>query len=321
MLAALREHFDDAETELLPGISSFACLAAKLGESYEDACLFSLHGKDTGDKLERLVQKVRYCRKTFVLLSGASDIPRIAEELEEQGIEAEICVGSDLSSEKESISILGLQEAKEYEGSGIVCAMIRNLHPERRQLIPVKRDTDFIRDKVPMTAECVRHESIIRLSLKEGDVFYDIGGGTGSVAIEAASLHESLSVLTIEKKPEAAELIRRNIEKAHLGNIRFEEGDASSILPELPKPDAVFIGGSGGKLSEIMELLHAKGSGIRFVINAVSLETITQVKDLLEEYDPNDVETVVLSVSNLKSVGSYHMLRGADPIWIFSFTL
>ncbi|MCR5419254.1 MAG: precorrin-6A reductase [Lachnospiraceae bacterium] len=321
MLSALKERFEDARIELSPGISSFAYLSAKLGESYEDACLFSLHGRDTKEKLESLVQKVRYGHKTFALLSGATDISRIAEALEERGIDAEICVGSDLSSEKERISVLTLQQAREYEGSGIVCVLIRNLQPERRLLIPVRKDSDFIRDKVPMTAECIRHESVIRLALREGDVFYDIGGGTGSVAIEAASLHESLSVLTIEKKPEAAGLIRRNIEKAHLSNIRVEEGEATDILGDLPKPDAVFIGGSGGKLFEIVEILRAKGSGIRFVINAVSLETITQVKQLLEQYDPKDAQTVVLSVSNLQGIGSYHMLRGADPIWIFSFTL
>ena len=199
--------------------------------------------------------------------------------------------------------------------------MIKNLNPLKRPLINVKKDSDFIRDKVPMTKECIRHESIIRLGLRKGDTFYDIGGGTGSVAIEAASLDLSLQVYTIEKKKEAVELIRENIKKADVPNVEVLEGDAVDLLDDMPKPDAVFIGGSGGQLSEIVSMLHSKGEGIRFVINAVSLETIEEVREVIKKYEPDDEETVMISVSDVKKLGSYHMLQGQNPIWICSFTI
>ena len=321
MIQALRKWRSDIEIQVIPGISSFAYLAAKLGESYDDACLFSIHGKNSDKDIKALTDKVIYNEKVFVLLSGAGDISEIAKRLTDYGVEGRICVGVNLSYENERIIELSLEEAVQFKEDGIATIMIKNLNPLKRPLINVKKDSDFIRDKIPMTKECIRHESIIRLGLKEGETFYDIGGGTGSVAIEAASLDSRLQVYTIEKKKEAVELIRENIKKADVPNVEVLEGDAVDLLVDMPKPDAVFIGGSGGRLSEIVSMLHSKGDGIRFVINAVSLETIEEVREVIKKYEPDDEETVMISVSDVKKLGSYHMLQGQNPIWICSFTI
>ena len=321
MIQALRKWRSDIEIQVIPGISSFAYLAAKLGESYDDACLFSIHGKNSDKDIKALMDKVIYNEKVFVLLSGAGDISEIAKRLTDYGVEGRICVGVNLSYENERIIELSLEEAVQFKEDGIATIMIKNLNPLKRPLINVKKDSDFIRDKIPMTKECIRHESIIRLGLKEGETFYDIGGGTGSVAIEAASFDLSLQVYTIEKKKEAVELIRENIKKADVPNVEVLEGDAVDLLVDMPKPDAVFIGGSGGHLSEIVSMLHSKGEGIRFVINAVSLETIEEVREVIKKYEPDDEETVMISVSDVKKIGSYHMLQGQNPIWICSFTI
>ena len=321
MIQALRKWRSDIEIQVIPGISSFAYLAAKLGESYDDACLFSIHGKNSDKDIKALTDKVIYNEKVFVLLSGAGDISEIAKRLTDYGVEGRICVGVNLSYENERIIELSLEEAVQFKEDGIATIMIKNLTPLKRPLINVKKDSDFIRDKIPMTKECIRHESIIRLGLKEGETFYDIGGGTGSVAIEAASFDLSLQVYTIEKKKEAVDLIRENIKKADVLNVEVLEGDAVDLLRDMPKPDAVFIGGSGGRLSEIVSMLHSKGDGIRFVINAVSLETIEEVREVIKKYEPDDEETVMISVSDVKKLGSYHMLQGQNPIWICSFTI
>ena len=303
MIQALRKWRSDIEIQVIPGISSFAYLAAKLGESYDDACLFSIHGKNSDKDIKALTDKVIYNEKVFVLLSGAGDISEIAKRLTDYGVEGRICVGVNLSYENERIIELSLEEAVQFKEDGIATIMIKNLKPLKRPLINVKKD------------------SIIRLGLKEGETFYDIGGGTGSVAIEAASLDSRLQVYTIEKKKEAVELIRENIKKADVPNVEVLEGDAVDLLVDMPKPDAVFIGGSGGRLSEIVSMLHSKGDGIRFVINAVSLETIEEVREVIKKYEPDDEETVMISVSDVKKLGSYHMLQGQNPIWICSFTI
>ena len=321
MLLALKNWRSDIDVRILPGISSVSYLAAKLGENYDDAVLFSLHGRSSDKNLDALIEKIRFNEKTFVLLSGAEDLRRIAKRLSEHVPGCRIFAGINLSYEDERIRELEKGDEDKFDEKGVITAFIRNPKPSKRAVISIRRDRDFLRSKVPMTKECVRHESLIRLGLREGDTFYDIGGGTGSVAIEAASLDQSIDVYTFEKKPEAADLIRQNIEKTGVSNVTVIEGNAQDKLSDMKKPDCVFIGGSSGGLSEIVDILHSKGDGIRFVINAVSLETIEEVKRLTKQYEPSDEEAVMLSVSEIEAIGSHHMMRGQNPVWIFSFLL
>ena len=321
MIRELRKWRKDLDIRVLPGISSFSALSARMEESYDDAEFFSIHGRRSEENFSGLIEKVRYHKKVFVLLSGPEDIPEIASRMKECGIDGRLTAGLNLYSDREHIKEMTLDEAKEYEAEGIVTALIRNPSPEKRLVLDLKRDSEFERGDVPMTKECVRHESIIRLGLREGDTLIDVGGGTGSVAIEAAGLDRSLMVYTIEKKSEAVELIRENIKKAGLCNITVIEGKAEDELDRLPAPDCVFIGGSSGKLSRIMEILHSGKSGIRFVINAVSMETIEEVRRLIREYGVTDEESVMLQVSEVKKAGNHHMVSANNPVWIFSFTL
>ncbi|WP_026510439.1 bifunctional cobalt-precorrin-7 (C(5))-methyltransferase/cobalt-precorrin-6B (C(15))-methyltransferase [Butyrivibrio sp. LC3010] len=321
MFKALKNWKDDADVKVIPGISSISYFAAKLGESYDDACLFSIHGRKNAEELEALLEEIKYNKKVFILLSDSKDVQRLSKRLEESGLEGKIVVGADFSYDSEKICEMTFKEGEEYCADGVLTALVVNYNPLKRPLINVARDTDFIRGEIPMTKEVIRHESIIRLNLKERDVFYDIGGGTGSVAIEAAQLSPSLKVYTIERKPQAAELIRKNVLNKRLSNVTVIEGAAEEVLAGMEKPDCVFIGGSGGKLKYIIELLKAKGSGIRYVINAVSLETMCEVREIINEYEPADEETIMISISDVKKLASYHMLQGQNPIWIFSFTI
>ena len=314
---------------VLPGISSVSALAAKLGESYEDAGIYSLHGRFSKENLNEILWNIKYQEKAFVLFSGAQDVNSLARGMKEQEIEGEITLGINLSSKEEEIVTLSLDEAMGIERSGSIIGFIRNLSPQGRMLIPYFMDQDFLRDNTPITKEVIRHESIRRLQLREGDLVFDIGGGTGSVAIEIGSLHPTLRVLSVEKKKERVEILKQNIENHHMDNVKVIEGDASEILREnidemlagKTKPDAVFIGGSGGQLGEIVRLISQLGEGIRFVVNAVTLETIQETEKVLEEFEPKNRRAVQIGVSNLTDVGDYHMFRAENPVMIYSFEL
>lgn len=318
---AFRKWRSGLRIRILPGISSVAFLAAKLGESYEDAVITSLHGRNTAADVAELMRKVSCAEKTFVLLSGGSDVPLIADAMLRAGIDGRIFAGANLSYPGEQIDSISVEEAMTYTADGPVTLMIRNLHPARRPLLFLRRDEDFERDGVPMTKECIRHESLIRLGLKENDLLFDIGGGTGSVGIEAASMHPSVRVKIFEKNPKAVELIRRNAAKNGVSFVTVLEGEASELLRGMEKPDCVFIGGSGGKLKEMLEILHRKGRGIRFVITAVSLETLGEVTDLLQTYETADERIIQLAVTNVERIGRHRMMRANNPVFIISFTL
>ena len=310
-----------ADVRILSGVSSVSYLAAAAGVTWEDAALVSIHGRNTSRGFDKLIDAVKYNSKTFALVSGDSDIRKAAEMLDKMELPVSILIGRDLSYENESIVSMSLGEASEYENDGIITALFINGEPEKERLTPGFDDGDFIRGSVPMTKEVIRHESIRRLGLRKGDIVYDIGGGTGSVALEIASIDPSLSVTTIERAPEAVEIIKANKERLGLHNIRIIEGDAADVIADLERPDCVFIGGSGGELVKIMEAVKQKGTGIRYVANAVTLETMDDIRRITEKYNASDVRMVQIAVSDIKAVGDHHMMQGQNPVTIVSFRI
>ncbi|MCR5836835.1 MAG: precorrin-6y C5,15-methyltransferase (decarboxylating) subunit CbiE [Lachnospiraceae bacterium] len=188
------------------------------------------------------------------------------------------------------------------------------------KITPGIADSEFVRGKVPMTKEEVRTVSISKLNLNADSVVYDVGSGTGSVAIEIARLSDRIKVFAIEKKHEAVELIHKNIEKFGLNNIQVTEGMAPVALEELPTPTHAFIGGSSGNMSEIVELLLNKNPQINIVINAVSLETLQEIMLLDKKFELGNFDIVTMNVTRTEKVGDYHMMRGQNPIFICSFS-
>ena len=186
-------------------------------------------------------------------------------------------------------------------------------------------DEEFERDKVPMTKSSVRHLSIVRLALSKDSVLYDIGSGTGSIAMEAAGLSDSIRVFAIEKKEEAVSLINRNKEKFNRSNVEIIFGNAPDdfVKEELPIPTHAFIGGSSGNMREILDYLRGLNPGMRIVTNAISLETISELTAIIKEFEKKEIiENLIIeqiSVSRSKSVGEYHMMMGENPVYIVSF--
>ena len=229
-------------------------------------------------------------------------------------------IASDLSYKDQKLTTVSVSEACEFHSDAMLTALVINDGCERKALFTALKDEDFIRDKVPMTKECIRHEVMIRLKLKQGDVVYDIGGGTGSVAIEAALADPSLKVYTIEKKAEAAELIEKNIIKHHACNVKLIQGNAPEALSELEAPDCVFIGGSSGNLADILDVLRSKKEGIRYVISAVSLETISEIRALMDREDIMDASCIQLQINEIYKAGTHHLPKANNPVMLFSFT-
>ena len=309
------------KVRILPGISCVSYFASRLGVSFEDATVYSLHGRFSKEALYELGDLIDHSDKTFVLFSGAEEVRGLAKELSDRQIRADVILGIDLSSENEKIMNLLAEDVLSFDGTGSITGCVRNKSAKKKNIVPMLSDDDFIRDKVPMTKEVIRHESIRRLRLCEGDLVYDIGGGTGSVAIEIGHLNPSLKVVTIEKNKDAVLLLQQNVQALHAGNVSVSEGDACDILPGLDKPDCVFIGGSGGRLKEIINILLKKGNGIRYVLNAVTMETMQEIEEIIKEYRPADLKAEQIGVSSLDAVGSYHMLKAQNPVMIYSFTI
>ena len=309
----LEEAPDLYDVEVIPGISSVSYLAARLCTSWEDAAIVSLHGREAG-----FIRTVLCSRKTFLLLGGKDAGSRMLQKLKYYGIDdVTVTVGSRLSYPDEKILSGHPSELSGEDVEGLRTVLIENPRPENRAT-PHIRDEEFVRGKVPMTKEEVRAVSIARLNLTGDGVVYDIGAGTGSVSVEAACCSDRIRVYAVEKNERALELLEQNRKKFRADGIRIVGGQAPEVLDDLEPPTHVFIGGSGGRLREILKAVIRKNPRVRIVINAISMETIKEVMDAAQEGLLPHMEITQLCVSRSRELAGYHMMTGLNPVYIIS---
>lgn len=301
----------DFNTKVIPGISSLSYFCSKLAISWEDIHVISLHGRETN-----LVGIVKEHHKTFALTGG--NIKEISEKLTLSGLgDVTVFIGENLSYPHERIT-KGLAKELIYETfSSISVVLIINPMYEKRLMIGIP-DDEMIRGKVPMTKSEVRAISISKLQLKENFTMYDIGAGTGSVSVEAAYALKSGRVYAIEYKDEAVKLIEANKEKFTLDNIEIIKGIAPEVLEELPMPDVVFIGGSKGNIKSIIDTIIQKNKKVRFVVNAITIETVSETLNVFKENQVIGIEVIQVGISKTDQIGDYHMLMGQNPVFIIS---
>lgn len=300
---------------VLPGISSLSYFCAKIGKSWENAELVNLHGVQ-----ENLWQAVLTHEKVFAITGGNAQ--QQLRQLTEHGLgEIYGYVGENLSymadSVQEKITEGMVRELAQKSYAPLSVLYLENPAAVSSHLWGLP-DESFVRGEVPMTKAEVRAVVMSKLRIREKDVVYDVGAGTGSVSVEMALAARKGSVYAIETNSTAVELCKLNKERFCLHNLEIVEGTAPDALLELPRPDVAFIGGSKGKMAEIVELLLRKNPAIRLVINTVTVENTAKALELLYTERFVDVEMVQLQVNKAKKAGTSHMMTANNPITIFT---
>lgn len=322
LLAALKN--EGYSPKVLPGISSVSALCARIGDNWQDKAIISTHGVDEKKWTGELIASVTGNAGTIAITSGVKDINTIGKLLEKLEDDKKgkftVYAGCNLYCD-EKICALDAAGCAELDEEGLYTLMIKNEQKAEKELLPGLMDEEFIRDKVPMTKEEIRTLSVCKLKPCDGDVIYDIGGGTGSVSVECARLSPKIKVYSVEKKKEACDLIRKNADKFMLSNIEVVEGIAPEALDALPAPDKVFIGGSSGNLKDLFERLRTYEKRIRVVANAVTIETISALNELIKDYEIKDADIALVQVSKAKSLGQYSLMEAGNPVYIVSFTI
>ena len=178
-------------------------------------------------------------------------------------------------------------------------------------------------DKVPgPTKEEIRVVTISKARLREGAYVLDVGCGTGGLTVEAAlQVGYKGKVFAVDEEEEAVKLTRSNVEKFDAQDIvQIIHGKAPDAILNLPKLDAVMIGGSKN-LREVMkvsfEKLKKEG---RMVINAILLETATTALDEIKKLNAKDIDVTSLSIAKGKDIGSGTMMLARNPITLVSAT-
>jgi len=316
----LREAMKSAgiRTETVPGISSVNYFFAKIGETWENARFLSLHGRD-----EDPVPAVMEWEKVFFLSGKKETLKEVCRRLAGAGItEAEVVAGENLSLENERILHGKVTDFTDTDVAVLSVILVKNPAAREchgRPLTHGLPDEAFIRDSVPMTKMEVRTVSVSRLMLTADAVVYDVGAGTGSVSAECAMVSAGIKVYAIERNPEAVELLRKNREKFGLFNMEIVEGTAPEAMDGLPAPTHVFIGGSGGRLGEIVEAVLLKNPRARFVVNMITLESVASMMEILKECPVTEPEIIQLTAARAKKAGKSHLMMGQNPVWIMAF--
>ena len=151
--------------------------------------------------------------------------------------------------------------------------------------------------------------------MQPGEIMWDIGAGSGAVGIEAARSQPAATVYAVEKRGELIAYLQENLRRFPAANYHWAEGIAPAAIADWPDPHTVFIGGSGGHLSELIEIaqqqLHPGG---RLVINLATLENLNVVRKLL----PN---AHITQVQINRGVPILEMLRfeSLNPIFIVTW--
>ena len=302
------------DTRVICGISSVVYFMAKVGLSWDDAKIVSAHGRNCN-----LVSLICHSKKVFSILGTKDGISSLAGRLVSYGMgDVLLYVGENLSYENEKIFVKPAKELVSYEGDALCVVCAYNENASELMSTHGIKDECFIRGKAPMTKEEVRTVSLMKLGLSEDSVCYDVGAGTGSVAVEMALRAHQGKVYAIEKKEDALALILENKKKFAADNLEIVGGCAPEAMEELPVPTHAFIGGSSGNLKDIIRLLLNKNPEVKIVINCITLETVGEAMEAIREFDFQERDIVQMSVSRSKEVGRYHMMMGENPIYIFT---
>ncbi|MFC4103021.1 precorrin-6y C5,15-methyltransferase (decarboxylating) subunit CbiE [Paenibacillus xanthanilyticus] len=274
------------KAEIYPNVSSVQLAFARIGESWQDAELLSVHGRSLRGLAQRLDGKAK-----AALLTDADNHPgAIARYLLDFGMtEYRAFVAENLGGEGERAGWHALPELAERPADAFSPLNVVILKRDAGAAVPVWPlgipDEEFAQrkpDKGLITKREVRVLSLAELALRQDSVVWDIGCCTGSVAIEAAKLAPRGAVYAIEKNEGDLANCQANMRKFR-ADITAVHGKAPVGLDAFADPDAVFIGGTGGEMRELLAVCCARmRAGGRIVLNAVTLENLHEAAQAFE---------------------------------------
>ncbi len=333
------EEFGPGRVEMLPDLSSIQIAFSRIREPWDDAFLMSLHGGPDPAKRRRLPYEMKDIpslleahHKIAVLTDSENNPSAIANCLNSppyRSIVMHVCERLGYSDEKITPGSPGeiagmtffdpnvviIQKRQEAAGDGH-----RELPLASHLLSPAPSifgltEGEIAHSRGLITKDEVRAVSLHKLRLPQKGVLWDIGAGSGSVSIEAARLSPELKIYAIERNEEQIAHIEENKIKFSMPNVAITAGGAPEVLSDLPSPDRVFIGGSGGELSGIIRRIRERMPRGIVVINAVTLETLNEALVLLENngFDP---EISQVSVSRTKMLKGQRHLSPLNPVFV-----
>ncbi|GIW78679.1 MAG: precorrin-6Y-methylase [Gemmatales bacterium] len=300
----LCDRLGEERFEVLPHVSSMQLAFARVKESWEEAFLTNL----ASHPLETVLDRIRVAETVGLFTSDRDDPRKVARELLARGLDyfhAYVC--ENLGTPNERVTQGELTDIVEMEFSPLNVMILKRKpgHPGRRAGTVGYRlfgnpDDVFAQSRPKsglITQEEVRAIALARLNIQPGSVVWDIGAGSGAVAIEAAQLANPGIVYAIEQDVADYHLIEANAETFHVKNVRAILGRAPAVFQGLPAPDAIFIGGTGKDTAGLLSAAFAALlPGGRLVANVATLESLNATYATLKSLAP-PVQVLLVNVA------------------------
>lgn len=328
-----REHLP---LTVLPAGSSVAAAFARVGLPWDDAIVVSAHGRPRRTALNVLRRFGSSGQPVAVLTDADSAPDRLVEDLGDECPQlvvlerlgepdetiTRIVPGGSASPEAGTISA-SRARSRSWDSPNIVLAVGRPVHPQA-PLLQGRRadhpdevggwalpDDAFQHRDGMLTKRDVRAVVLARLAPGIGQLVWDVGAGSGSVAVECSRL--GAAAVAVERDPQALHTIVANAARHH-APVRVVHGAAPAVLIGLPEPDAVFVGGGGPEVVTAVAAVRP----LRLVVALATLERVAPTVAALGGYD---VDTVLLQVQTLQPLGEGHRLAPTNPVFVVSGVL
>jgi precorrin-6Y C5,15-methyltransferase (decarboxylating) len=307
--------------EVLPQPSSMQWAFARAGLKWDDAAFVSLHGRSSDGFLTKLKGQT----KVAIFTDDKNSPSVLAQRMVEHGETAwEAWVCENLCGPDERVRQFEVKDLALCQGiSPLNVLLLVRSDPSWRvpYTIPFLHEDQFAKrmpKKGLITKREVRLLSLATMGIRPDSVVWDIGAGSGSVAIEAALLAPRGVVYAIEVDPEGVQICRENLLAHAVDNVRVIAGRAPEALTALEAPDAVFIGGSKGSMEEIIDVVMERlQPGGRLVVNAITLENVAETYQTFRKRGLVP-DVTLLQISRAEPLAHYLRYESLNPIQIFS---
>ena len=318
----LLQHLPAAALTFHPHVSAIQLAFSRAKLPWQGATLVSVHGRS----LTQLAPAVKRGEPLIAILTDGHNTPAaIARFLESLALPTtyQAWVGENLGSADEQVrqfSLAAMAALETVAPLNVVILQRVEQAPELAALpvlgIPDGAFVSFSDRPGLMTKREVRVQVLAELALQPHQVIWDIGAGTGSVSVEIARLVPTAHIWAIEQTTAGEALIRQNVQRFGVAsNVTVVRGPAPEILADLPAPHRIFVGGSGGHLSGILEacvrrLLPAG----RLVAALATLESCGEVTQWLQQREDWQGSYQQLSVARSAAIGSLTRWTPLNPV-------
>ena len=316
--AVLINRLPDEDIRFLPNVSSLQEAFARIHEPWQDAVFCSAHSHVPAE----IIGWARRVSRLGILTDPKHTPARIAEILLKAGVsDCRAVVAENLGTSSERICDTRLVKLLEKNFSPVnVLLLIKDPDWVPEPTVLNRPESAYEHRSGLITKADIRLLSLLRLQITPQSVIWDIGAGSGSVGMEAAHLAWQGKVFAVEKDEKNLSCIHRNRERYGVLNMEVIAGEAPEVLAGLPAPQAVFIGGSGGKLAAIFDHIAGNAAaGCRVVGNFATFENFNEALEKMKSLEWQPVFSLV-QISQSRSIASLNRLEPLNPIFILEGT-